>query len=83
MKKKRRARKPPRDLFVIHVGTAGIGRQRFRAYFADTCFDRSDDNDDNTFDTPGEALAALGKKMDFRLVSLAWMTLVDELEKKK
>lgn len=60
------------DLYTVKVGTAGIGGGGFRAYFEDDRIDRSDGDDLHTYESPGEALAALGKKLDEVLVREAW-----------
>lgn len=71
-KARRKKADPNEDLYHIRVGTAGIGRTGFRAYFNDERIDRSDGDDLAVFDTPGQALAALGKKLDEMLISQAW-----------
>jgi len=59
-------------LYTVRVGTAGIGRMSFRAYFDDEKIDRQDSDDEDVYSTPGQALAALGREMDYMLVAEAW-----------
>lgn len=50
---------------LIRVGRAGIGRMSFAAWEADNVIrDDAESLGAPLFDTPGEALAALGRKMD-------------------
>ncbi len=76
MAKKKKEPAPKRDrnkdLFVVRIGGAGIGHGGFRAYFDGDIIDRSDSDDLHTYDTPGQALAALGREFDIQLMRLGW-----------
>ncbi len=60
------------DLFTIHVGTGGIGRMGFMAWTEEEEIDRSDGDDLQVYDTPGQALAALAKRLDDDMLHTAW-----------
>jgi hypothetical protein len=64
----------PKDptLIKVIVGTAGIGRMHFKAWLPDEPVDRQDGSDYETFETPGEALADAGRRLDIRMTRLGW-----------
>ena len=80
-RRERRARKIKNtDSLTVTVCTAGIGRMGFRAYLGDydTDIDRQDGDDEGVGDTPGQALAALGARLDRELIHKNWVNGIEK-----
>ena len=79
-------------LVTILVGTAGIGGQSFKAWLQPVRdgkpidrqhgSDQSLDGKFNVYATPGEALAAFGRRIDAQLAQQAWWELGDSTDEK-
>ncbi len=75
-KTKSKQERDDRDLLTIRLGTAGVGRLRFKAYLDmgnDGRFDRQDGSDLQTYPSPGAALAALGRRIDHASMLHGWL----------
>jgi len=73
--------KSKEDLLLIKLGTAGIGRQSFRAWIVDApgaVVDRQDGDDSGTSATPGDALRALADKIDEECAALGFARFIGD-----
>ena len=73
---KKTTKKQNRDmsLFCVKVAPAGIGRMRYAAWLEHETVDHQDCFDDDTYNTPGEALKAAAERLDAWLIHIAFVS---------